>query len=54
MFTSALLCLSGFILLIISDRDPTRLELMEVLSYAIILCGMLIAVEEIFNEEEGS
>jgi hypothetical protein len=52
MFASALLCLGGFILLIISDHDPTKLELMEVISYVIILCGALTAIEEIFKQEE--
>jgi hypothetical protein len=42
----------SFVLLLISDRDPTVLEPLEMFSYAVMLYGSVNLLVDIFCEEE--
>jgi hypothetical protein len=53
VITSIFLCVFSFVLLLISDRDPSVLEPLEMLAYACMLYGSATLLIEIFHDDDG-
>jgi hypothetical protein len=52
VITSVLLCVLSFVLLLISNRDPSVLEPFEMFAYACMLYGSLNLLVDIFGDED--